>query len=75
MYRHELQQKVDYLYCDECGQHMACIRLEPGVWEVQCPRCVAKCGLCSCRSTGSCFTKGRVPVQTHMFIASLDHNP
>ncbi len=39
----ELQQNVDYFYCDECKKHIPCIRLEPGVWEVQCARCVGEC--------------------------------
>jgi hypothetical protein len=63
-----LRPGVDYLYCDDCGHHVACIRLQPGVWEVQCSRCVGECGLCACRRTGSCLGKGKTPVQTHMYV-------
>ena len=42
--------------------------LEPGVWEVQCPRCVAECALCGCPLAGYCFGKGNVPVQKYMDI-------
>ncbi len=64
----QLQPKVDYLYCDKCGKHVACIRLRPGVWEVQCPRCVGECGLCGCSQTGFCFGHDRQPVQAHTFV-------
>ena len=64
----QLQPKVDYLYCDKCGKHVACIRLRPGVWEVQCPRCVGECGLCGCSQTGFCFGQDRQPVQAHTFV-------
>jgi hypothetical protein len=72
MLLHQLLPRVDYLYCEECGHHVPCIRLEPGVWEVQCSRCVGQCGLCSCRSTGSCFGKEKSPVQTHMYVADFE---
>ena len=38
----ELQAHIDYFYCDECKKHVPCTRLEPGVWEVQCARCVKR---------------------------------
>ncbi len=65
----QLQPGMDYLYCPECGHHVACIRLQPGVWEVQCPRCVGECGLCSCRTTGTCRGKDGAPVETHMYVS------
>lgn len=65
----QLQPNVDYFYCGECGRHVACIRLEPGLWEVQCPRCVGECGLCSCSANGICQGKDGSPVQTHMHVA------
>ncbi len=64
----QLMPGVDYLYCAACGHHVGCIRLQPGVWEVQCPRCVGECGLCGCKSTHTCRGKGGVPVQTHMYV-------
>ncbi len=64
-----LRPGVDYLYCDECGHHAPCTRLQPGVWEVQCSRCIGECGLCACRLTGSCLGKDKTPVQTHMYVA------
>lgn len=64
----QLQPGVDYLYCSTCGHHVACIRLQTGVWEVQCPRCVGDCGLCGCDRAGKCLGKDGVPVQTHMFV-------
>ena len=66
----ELQHNVDYIYCEECRKHVPCMRLEPGVWEVQCPRCVGECALCGCHLAGYCFGKGKVPVKTHMFVVS-----
>ncbi len=64
-----LQPGVDYLYCPECGHHVASIRLQPGVWDLQCPRCGGECGLCSCRTQGACVGKGGAPVPTHMYVA------
>lgn len=66
----QLQPDVDYLYCRECGRHVASIRLEAGVWEVQCPRCVGECGLCSCAANGICLGRGGSPVQTHMYVVA-----
>lgn len=68
----QLQPNVDYLFCSECGRHVACIRLEEGVWEVQCPRCVGECGLCSCLVTGSCLGKGQTAAPTHVHVANRD---
>lgn len=65
----QLQPKVDYLYCEECARHVPSIRLQPGVWEVQCSRCVGECGLCSCRKTGSCTGKDGARVQAHTYVA------
>ena len=64
----ELQQNVDYFYCVECKKHIPCIRLEPGVWEVQCARCVGECMLCDCHLAGYCLGKGKIPVKTHMYV-------
>ena len=65
----QLQPNVDYLYCCECGRHVPSIRLETGIWEVQCPRCIGECGLCSCSAHGICQGKDGSPVQTHMHVA------
>jgi hypothetical protein len=64
----DLQPKVDYFYCDDCKEHVPCIRLEPGVWEVQCARCIGECSLCGCHLSGYCFGKGQDPVSAHMYI-------
>ncbi len=64
----ELQPNIDYFYCEECQKHVPCVRLEAGVWEVQCPRCVGECGLCSCYLAGFCFGKGRAPAMKHMYV-------
>ncbi len=64
----DLQPRMDYIFCDECQEHIPCLRLEPGVWEVQCPRCVGECGLCGCHLVGYCFGKGKAPVRTHMHV-------
>jgi hypothetical protein len=53
-----LKPRTDYFYCDECGEHVPCIRHEPGVWEIQCPRCVGECALCQCHLAGACFGQG-----------------
>ncbi len=45
-----------------------CIRREPGVWEVQCARCVGECMLCDCHLAGYCLGKGKTPVKTHMYV-------
>ncbi len=71
----DLQPKIDYIFCDECQEHVPCVRLEPGVWEVQCPRCVGECALCGCHLSGYCFGKGKVPVQTHMYVVKSTHFP
>ena len=68
----QLQLKIDYFYCDECEKHVPCICLEPGVWEVQCSRCVGECGLCSCHLASYCFGKGNVPAQTHMYVVKSE---
>jgi hypothetical protein len=65
---HELEPGVDYLYCAACRHHVPCIRLQPGVWEVQCSHCVGACGLCSCQTTGVCHGKNGALVLTHMYV-------
>lgn len=65
----QLQPGVDYLYCPDCGHHVGSIRLQPGVWEVQCSRCVGECGMCSCKTTGACHGKDGKPVQTHTYVS------
>jgi len=64
----EQQPTIDYIYCEECGKHVPCVRLEPGVWEVQCANCVGECGLCGCHLVGYCFGKGKSPVRMHMYV-------
>ncbi len=71
----DLRPGVDYFFCEECQKHVPCIRLEPGVWEVQCARCVGECGLCGCHLAGYCFGKGRVPVRTHMYVVKVGKKP
>ncbi len=44
------------------------MRPEPGVWEVQCARCVGECMLCDCHLAGYCLGKGKTPVKTHMYV-------
>ena len=63
------REGVDYLWCDECHKHVPSIRLQPGVWEVQCPRCIGECGLCSCKLKGRCVGGQGDPVQSHLYIA------
>ena len=53
-----LQPRTDYFYCDECHKHVACVRVKPGVWEIQCPNCVGECALCGCHLAKLCFGKG-----------------
>ena len=65
----QLLPGVDYLYCADCGHHVGSIRLQPGVWEVQCSRCVGECGLCGCKATGACHGKDGTPVQTHTYVS------
>ena len=67
----ELKQNVDYIYCEECKHHVPCIRVEPGVWEVQCPRCVGECALCGCHLAGYCFGQGKTPVPKHMYVVKM----
>ena len=67
----QLLPGVDYLYCPDCGHHVGSIRLQPGVWEVQCSRCVGECGLCGCKMTGTCHGKDGAPVQTHTFVSEV----
>ena len=64
----QLLPGVDYLYCADCGHHVGAIRLQTGVWEVQCPRCVGECGLCSCKTTRECRGRAGVAVGTHMYV-------
>lgn len=66
----QLLPGVDYLYCPDCGQHVGCTRLQPGLWEVQCPRCVGECGLCGCDKTGTCHGQNGAAVPTHMYVVS-----
>lgn len=68
----KLQQKVDYFYCDECKKHVPCIRLEPGVWEVQCSECVGECTMCGCHLSNYCFGKGSAPVQMRLRVVKLE---
>ncbi len=65
----DLRQGVDYLYCDVCGRHIPCMPLEGDTWEVQCPRCVGECGLCSCRTAKQCLGRDGAPVDTHLHVA------
>ena len=65
----QLMPGMDYLYCPDCAHHVGSIRLQPGVWEVQCSRCVGECGLCTCKTMGSCQGKDGNPVQTHTYVS------
>lgn len=64
----EMAPRVDYIYCDECDEHVPCLRLEPGVWEVQCPRCVGECAVCGCHLADYCFGSGGVAAKIHMRV-------
>ncbi len=72
---HDLQPGVDYVYCDECKIHVACIPLEPGVWEVQCPKCVGECSMCHCHLATHCFGQGGVAMQIRIRAMNTKHLP
>ncbi len=65
----DLQQGLDYLFCQECMHHGPCVRLGTGSWAVQCSRCVGECGLCSCGASGHCQGEHGDAVETHMYVA------
>ena len=52
-----LAPKTDYFFCDECQEHVPCVRQQPGVWEIRCPRCVGECMACECHLSTYCFGK------------------
>lgn len=64
----EVAPRVDYIYCDECQTHVPCVRLEPGVWEVQCPRCVGECAVCGCHLADYCFGQNDIAGRIHMRV-------
>jgi hypothetical protein len=64
----EMQQNVDYFYCEVCKIHVPCVRLEPGIWEVQCPNCVGECALCGCHLANHCFGQGSGPAQMRLRV-------
>lgn len=72
MFPAEMQQKVDYFYCDVCEVHVPCVRLEPGVWEVQCPKCVGECATCGCHLANHCFGNAIVPVQMRLRVVKSE---
>jgi hypothetical protein len=53
-----LEPKTDYFFCDECQEHVPCVRQQPGVWEIRCPRCAGECAVCNCHLSNYCFGKG-----------------
>lgn len=63
-----LEPNVDYFYCEKCEMHVACIRLEPGIWEVQCPKCVGECAVCGCHLASSCFGQATAPVEMRLRV-------
>ena len=67
----DMQEDVDYFYCQQCKKHVPCIRLEPGVWEVQCSECVGECAVCGCHLARYCFGKGGVHVQMRLRVVEL----
>jgi hypothetical protein len=68
MLQSEMRQNVDYFYCGECNVHVPCIRLEPGVWEVQCPQCVGECAVCGCHLADHCFGQGNLPARMKLRV-------
>jgi hypothetical protein len=68
----QFQPGVDYIYCEECQVHVPCIPLEPGVWEVQCPRCVGECALCHCHLSTHCFGRGGVPIELRVRLVHTE---
>ena len=72
----EMVPRMDYIYCDECHEHVPCLRLEPGVWEVQCPQCVGECAVCGCHLADYCLGSSNVPARIHMrLVKHSDHEP
>lgn len=64
----ELQPNLDYFYCSDCRKHVPCVRLSPGIWDIQCSRCMGECFLCRCSLSGQCFGKKSLPVQMHLYV-------
>jgi hypothetical protein len=75
MVAEELQPKVDYFYCEECKEHVPCIRVEVGVWEVCCSHCVGECSLCVCHLAEYCFGQGEVDALRRMFVTHIAAQP
>ncbi len=71
----ELQAGMDYVWCDECKVHVACIPLQPGVWEVQCPKCVGECSICHCHLATHCFGQGGVAMEIRIRAVKVTSRP
>lgn len=71
MVRGELQPTVDYFYCDECKEHVPCARLEVGVWQVLCSRCIGECSRCGCHLAEYCFGQGEVDTLRRMYVSRI----
>ncbi len=67
-----LQPNVDYFYCEKCQMHVPCVRLEPGVWEVQCSQCVGECAVCGCHLANHCFGKANAPIEMRLRVVKLE---
>ena len=70
-----LREKVDYFYCAECKEHIPCVRIEPGVWEVQCAKCIGECAVCGCHLAHYCFGNCSTPVEMRLRVAKLADRP
>jgi hypothetical protein len=70
-----LQEKVDYFYCEECKEHIPCLRIEPGVWEVQCAKCIGECVVCGCHLAHYCFGNCSTPVEMRLRVVKLADKP
>ncbi len=69
MVHEELQPNIDYFYCEECKEHVPCVRVEVGVWQVLCTRCAGECGRCGCHLAKFCFGQGEVDALRKMYVA------
>lgn len=71
MEHEELREKVDYFYCEECKEHVPCLRIEPGVWEVQCAKCIGECAVCVCHLAHYCFGKVGAPIEMRVRVVKI----
>jgi hypothetical protein len=75
MGRDGMREKVDYFYCEECKEHVPCVRIAPGVWEVQCAKCIGECAVCGCHLARYCFGQISIPVEMRLRVVKLADKP